>query len=43
MITAPIAPLKEASAPVAITNIPGDWPGPALNDALYLAQIVIAG
>lgn len=42
MITALIAPLKETSAPTAVTTVPGDWPGPALNDSVYLAQIVVA-
>jgi hypothetical protein len=43
MITAFIAPATETSASTAVTTIPGDWPGPALNDAVYLAQIVVAG
>ena len=43
MITARIAPLKEAPAPAAVTAIPGDWPGPTLNDLPYLAQFVVAG
>jgi hypothetical protein len=42
MITARIASLKEASAPAAVTAMPGDWPGPALNDFPYVAQIALA-
>jgi hypothetical protein len=42
MITARIAPLQEASALAAVAAKPGDWPGPALNDLLYLALIVVA-
>jgi hypothetical protein len=43
MITARIAPLREPSALAIVTAVPGDWPGPALNDLPYLAQIVVAG
>ena len=42
MITARIASLKEIPAPAAVTAVPGDWPGPAMNDLPYLAQIVLA-
>jgi hypothetical protein len=38
MITARTAPLKATPAPA----VPGDWPGPAMNDLPYLAQIVVA-
>lgn len=41
MITARIAPLGGASAPAAVMAMPGDWPGPAMNDFLYLAQMAI--
>lgn len=40
MITARTAPLRGASAPAAVVAAPGDWPGPSLNDPLYLAQMV---
>ena len=40
MITARTAPLRGASTPAAVTAIPGDWPGPALDDLLYLAQML---
>jgi len=41
MITARTASLKETAA--AIAAVPGDWPGPAMNDLPYLAQVVAAG
>lgn len=40
MITARTAPFRGASAPAAVMAMPGDWPGPALNDLLYLAQMM---
>jgi hypothetical protein len=40
MITARIASLKGTPAPAAAA-VPGDWPGPAMNDLPYLAQIVV--
>jgi len=45
MITARIASLKGTPAPAAAAAaaVPGDWPGPAMNDLPYLAQIVAAG
>jgi hypothetical protein len=43
MITARVAPLKEGPAPAAVTVVPGDWPGPAMSDLPYLAQITVAG
>jgi hypothetical protein len=43
MITARITPLREAPAPAAVTAVPGDWPGPAMNDLPYLARILVAG
>ena len=43
MIAARSAPLKNASSSAAVVATPGDWPGPALNDFLYLAQMVVAG
>jgi hypothetical protein len=42
MITARIASLKGTPAPAAVAAVPGDWPGPAMNDLPYLAQIVDA-
>jgi hypothetical protein len=42
MITARIASLKKIPTPAAVTAVPGDWPGPAMNDLPYLAQIVVA-
>jgi hypothetical protein len=42
MIRSRVAPLKETTAPAAIMAAPGDWPGPALNDFLYPAQVVAA-
>jgi hypothetical protein len=43
MITARIAPRKETAPHPAATAIPGDWPGPAMNDLPYLAQLAAAG
>lgn len=37
MITARIATLKAIPAPAAAAALPGDWPGPAMNDLPYLA------
>jgi hypothetical protein len=42
MITAAVAPLKAIPAPAAVAAVPGDWPGPAMNDLPYLAKIVAA-
>ncbi len=41
MITARIASTKGIPAPAAA--VPGDWPGPAMNDLPYLARVVIGG
>jgi hypothetical protein len=43
MNAARTASLKNAPASAAVMTLPGDWPGPALNDFLYLAQMVVAG
>ncbi len=43
MIAARIAPLKRTPAPAAVTTIPGDWPGPTLNDLPSPTQIMVAG
>jgi hypothetical protein len=42
MITARITPLKETPIPAAVTAIPGDWPGPTLNDLPNLAEFAVA-
>ena len=42
MITVRIASLKETLAPAAATAVPGDWPGPGMNDLPYLAQMMVA-
>jgi hypothetical protein len=42
MVNSRTAPLRETTTPAAITAAPGDWPGPALNDFLYPAQVAIA-
>ena len=42
MFAARIASLSEPLSPVAVAAVPGDWPGPALNDLQYLAQTVVA-
>lgn len=42
MISSRIAPLKETTAAATTMAAPGDWPGPALNDVLYPAQVVVA-
>jgi len=42
MITACIASFKGIPAPAAVAAVPGDWPGPAMNDLPYLAQIAVA-
>jgi hypothetical protein len=37
-------PLKEPpAATAAVTALPGDWPGPFLDDFPGLAMIVVAG
>ena len=41
MITARTTPLKATPAPAAVAATPGDWPGPALDDFPYLAQIAV--
>lgn len=43
MIIARTAARKETPAPAAVAAVPGDWPGPAMNDLPYLPQIVVAG
>ncbi len=40
MTSSPTAPLRETAAPAATMAAPGDWPGPALTDFLYPAQVV---
>ena len=42
MITARIASLKESPALAAVAAVPGDWPGPAMNDLPYLAKVMVA-
>ena len=42
MITSRIAPLREAQALAAVAAIPGDWPGPTLNDLPNLAEFAVA-
>jgi hypothetical protein len=42
MITARITSLKGTPAPAAAPAVPGDWPGPAMNDLPYLARTVVA-
>jgi hypothetical protein len=43
MITARIASPQGIPAPAAAAVVPGDWPGPAMNDLPYLARIAAAG
>jgi hypothetical protein len=43
MITTRMAPLTGTPAPAAGAAIPGDWPGPTLNDLPSPTQIMVGG